>query len=171
MKTSSMERKAWWIIQSWVQWTHVIVHHPGSFHIYLPQYLARMARGFVGLPYWLFVSRVCFLAVVLPSCLFQLAFQRLWLCSAFSTFLIFYTPHFPHSAFSTLHIFHTPRFPHSSFSTLLIFYTPHSALRTPHSALRTPHSALRTPHSALRTPHSALRTPHSALRTPHSTNH
>ena len=56
--------------------THVIVQHPGSFHILLPQYLAVMARGFVGPPYWLFVCRVCFLAVVLPSCLFQLAFQR-----------------------------------------------------------------------------------------------
>ena len=56
--------------------THVIVQHPGSFHIHLPQYLTRMARGFVGLPYWLFVCRVCFLIVLLPSCLFQLAFQR-----------------------------------------------------------------------------------------------
>lgn len=56
--------------------THVIVHHPGSFHIHLPQFLARMARGFVEIPYWLFVCRICFLAVDLPSCLFQLAFQR-----------------------------------------------------------------------------------------------
>ena len=31
--------------------THVIVEHPGSFHIHLPQYLAWMARGFVGPPY------------------------------------------------------------------------------------------------------------------------
>ena len=44
--------------------THVIVQHLSSFYIHLPQYLARMARGFVGLPYWLFVCRVCFLAVV-----------------------------------------------------------------------------------------------------------
>ena len=38
-------------------------------------------------------------------------------------FLIFHTPHFPHSALSTLHTFYTPYFPHSLFS----------ALRTPHS--------------------------------------
>ena len=56
--------------------THEIVQHPGSFQIHLPHYLAWMARGFVGPPYWLFVCHVCFLAVVLPSCLFQLAFQR-----------------------------------------------------------------------------------------------
>ena len=31
--------------------THVIVERPGSFHIHLPQYLAWMARGFVGPPY------------------------------------------------------------------------------------------------------------------------
>ena len=55
---------------------HVIMQHPGSFHIHLPQYLARVARGFVGAPYWLFICSVCFSAVVLPSCLFQLAFQR-----------------------------------------------------------------------------------------------
>ena len=35
--------------------THVIVQHPRSFYIHLPQYLARMARGFVGSPYWFFV--------------------------------------------------------------------------------------------------------------------
>ena len=52
-------------------------------------------------------------------------------------FLIFHTPHFPHSSFSTLLIFHTPHFPHSSFSTLLIFHTPH----IPHSSF----STLRTP--------------------------
>ena len=51
-------------------------------------------------------------------------------------FLIFHTPHFPHSSFSTLLIFHTPHFPHSSFSTLpfstlRIFHTPHFL----HSAL------------------------------------
>ena len=49
--------------------TRVIVQHPGSFHILLLQYLARMARAFVGPPYWLFVYRDCFLTVVLPSCL------------------------------------------------------------------------------------------------------
>ena len=51
--------------------------------------------------------------------------------------------HTLYSSFSTFLIFHTPHF-------------PHSALRTPHSALRTPHSALRTPHSALRIPHSSF---------------
>ena len=56
--------------------TYVIVQHPGSFHIHLPQYLAQIARGFVRPPYWSFVCRVCFLAVVLPSCLFQLVFER-----------------------------------------------------------------------------------------------
>ena len=64
--------------------THVIVQHPGSFYIHLPQYLARMARGFVGSPYWLFVCCLCFLAGVLPSYLFQLAFQRRWLCCSCS---------------------------------------------------------------------------------------
>ena len=44
---------------------HVIMQHPGSFHIHLPQYLARVAKGFVGAPYWLFVCSVCFLAVVI----------------------------------------------------------------------------------------------------------
>ena len=33
-----------------------------------------------------------------------------------------------HSAFSTLLIFHTPHFLHSSFFTLRTFHTPHSAL-------------------------------------------
>ena len=31
--------------------THVTFHHPGSFHIHSPQYLARRARGFKGPPY------------------------------------------------------------------------------------------------------------------------
>ena len=86
-----MERKAWWIIHSTMdsaalgEWqhlagtmqetTHVIVHYPGSFHIHLPQHLARIARGFLGPPYWLFVCHVCFLADVPSSFLFQLAFQ------------------------------------------------------------------------------------------------
>ena len=35
--------------------THGIVNHPDSFHIHLPEYLARIARGFVRPPCWLFV--------------------------------------------------------------------------------------------------------------------
>ena len=76
-------------------------------------------------------------------CIFIYCSFIYFLHSAFSTLLIFNTPHFPHSAFSTLRIFHTPHFPHSSFSTLLIFHTPHF----PHSSF----STLRTPHSSFST--------------------
>jgi len=47
------------------------------------------------------------------------------------TFLLPFYIFFYHSAFSTLLVFHTPHFLHFAFSTLR---TPHSALRTPHSA-------------------------------------